>query len=120
MLTVEELRALYDWTHEKQESYELPLLVERAYQKWREVFFKKEFDYLFKELNPHGLGIVLRAIRECNGVNKSDLARMIGVNRKTVLLIENGDRLPSLVYVFKFAKAFSMTVDAIIKLSQNE
>ncbi len=120
LLTVEELRALYDWTHEKQESYELPLLVERAYQKWREVFFKKEFDYLFKELNPHGLGIVLRAIRECNGVNKSDLARMIGVNRKTVLLIENGDRLPSLVYVFKFAKAFSMTVDAIIKLSQNE
>lgn len=96
LLTVEELHALYDLTHEKQERYELPLLFERAYQKWREVFFNKQYDYLFEELNPVGLGIVMRAIRECNDINKTDLARSIGVNRKTVLLIENGERLPCL------------------------
>ena len=114
LLTIDELYALHDWTHEKQENYKLPLLVERAYEKWQEVFFKKEFDYLFEELNPVGLGIVLRAIRECNDINKTDLARMIGVNRKTVLLVENGDRLPSLEYIYKFARLFQVSVDNII------
>lgn len=114
LLTVEELRALYDWTHEKQENYKLPLLVERAYEKWQEVFFRKEYDYLFEELNPHGLGIILRAIRECNGVSKTDLARMIGVNRKTVLLVENGDRLPSLIYIYKFLKIFNTALDSVL------
>ncbi|HQA55892.1 MAG TPA: helix-turn-helix domain-containing protein [Bacilli bacterium] len=117
LLTIDELYALHDWTHEKQESYELPLLVERAYQKWQEVFFNKEFDYLFKELNPVGLGIVLRAIRECNNINKADLAKMIGVNRKTVFLIENGERLPSLEYVYKFSRIFEMKIDEIITYS---
>lgn len=114
LLTAEELHALYDWTHEKQESYELPLLVERAYQKWQEVFFKKEFDYLFEELNPVGLGIVMRTIREFDNMNKTDLARMLGVNRKTVLLIENGQRLPSLDYIFKFARLFCINIDEIL------
>lgn len=117
MLTVEELRALYNWTHEKQESYELPLLVERAYQKWQKIFFYKEFDYLFKELNPIGLGIVLRAIRECNEISKTDLAKMIGVNRKTVLLIENGERLPSLECIYKFSRLFKIKIDEIITYS---
>jgi|LSQX01.2.fsa_nt_gb DNA-binding XRE family transcriptional regulator len=116
LLTTDELYALYDWTHEKQESYELPLLVERAYQKWQGVFFDKQYDYLFEELNPVGLGIVLRAIRECNDINKTDLARMIGVNRKTVLLIENGDRLPSLEYIYKFSNIFSTNINTLISL----
>lgn len=114
LLTIDEMYALHDWINEKQESYELPLLVERAYEKWQEVFFKKEFDYLFEELNPIGLGIVLRAIRECNGVSKTDLARMIGVNRKTVLLVENGDRLPSLIYIYKFLKIFNTALDSVL------
>ncbi|MBP3733237.1 MAG: helix-turn-helix domain-containing protein [Bacilli bacterium] len=114
LLTIDEMYALHDWINEKQESYELPLLVERAYEKWQEVFFRKEYDYLFEELNPHGLGIVLRAIRECNGVSKTDLARMIGVNRKTVLLVENGDKLPSLIYIYKFLKTFNTTLDSVL------
>ena len=114
LLTIDEMYALHDWINEKQESYELPLLVERAYDKWQEVFFKKEYDYLFEELNPHGLGIILRAIRECNGVSKTDLARMIGVNRKTVLLVENGDRLPSLIYIYNFLKIFNTTLDSVL------
>ena len=114
LLTIDEMYALHDWTHEKQESYELPLLVERAYQKWQDVFFNKQYCYLFKELNPHGLGIVLKAIRECNGVSKTDLARMVGVNRKTVLLVENGERLPSLEYIYKFSKSFSLTIDYLL------
>ena len=77
-------------------------------------FLQKEFDYLFEELNPHSLGIVLRAIRECNGVSKTDLARMIGVNRKTVLIVENGDRLPSLIYIYKFLKIFNTTLDSVL------
>jgi len=68
-------------------------------------------------LNPVGLGIVLRAIRECNNINKADLAKMIGVNRKTVFLIENGERLPSLEYVYKFSRIFEMKIDEIITYS---
>ncbi len=117
LLTIDEMYALHDWINEKQESYELPLLVERAYEKWQEVFFRKEYDYLFEELNPIGLGIVLRAIRECNDISKTDLARMIGVNRKTVLLIESGERLPSLEYIYKFSRLFKIKIDAIITYS---
>ena len=69
-----------------------------------------EDDYYDKQ----DLGIVLKAIRECNGVSKTDLARMVGVNRKTVLLVENGERLPSLEYIYKFSKSFSLTIDYLL------
>ena len=68
-------------------------------------------------MNPIGLGMVLRAIRECNDISKTDLARMIGVNRKTMFLIESGERLPSLEYIYKFYCLFEIKIDAIITYS---
>lgn len=114
LLTIDEMYALHDWTHNKQDDYELPSLVERAFEKWQLVFFSDKYDCLFKQLNPVILGLVLRAIRECNDINKTALADMIGVNRKTIILIENGQRLPSLDYIYKFSKLFQTSIDMLI------
>ena len=116
-LCKEEIEALSEWTSVKQEDYELPVLVNKAFEKWQIVFFSNKYDCLFKQLNPVILGLVLCAIREHNGISKSDLADMMGVNRKTVLLIENGQRFPSLEYIYKFSKAFQTTIDSIIAYS---
>ena len=117
LLTSEELEALYDWTHHEQVSYQLPIAVERTYEKWQLVFFSDKYDCLFKQLNPIVFGLVLRAIRECNNISKTALADMIGVNRKTVILIENGQRFPSLDYIYKFSKLFQISIDMLISYS---
>ena len=72
---------------------------------------------MFEELNPVALGIVLKAIRTRNLISQADLAEMIGVNRKTVILIESGDRFPSLLYIFKFSEVMKLTIDEIVHFS---
>lgn len=89
----------------------------RIYEKWQEVFFSAPYQHLFEELNPVFLGIVLKAIRMRNLISQADLAEMIGVNRKTVILIEEGDRFPSLEFVYKFSKIVRVSIDSIICLA---
>ena len=89
----------------------------RVFTKWQEVFFSTPYQYLFEELNPVSLGIVLKAIRTRNLISQADLAEMIGVNRKTVILIESGERYPSLLYIFRFAKIVKYTIDEIMSYS---
>lgn len=89
----------------------------RVYEKWQEVFFSTPYQYLFEEFNPVSLGIVLKAIRTRNLISQADLAEMIGVNRKTVILVESGERYPSLLYLFKFAKITKHTIDEMLQYS---
>ena len=88
----------------------------RVFEKWRGVFFSEPYHYLFSELNPISLGIVLKAIRTRGLISQVELAEMIGVNRKTVILIEEGQRFPSLLYMFKFSKIMKLTIDEIINI----
>ena len=89
----------------------------RVFTKWQEVFFSTPYQYLFEELNPVSLGIVLKAIRTRSLISQADLANLIGVNRKTVILIENGERYPSLLYVFKFSKITKISIDTLLSYS---
>ena len=89
----------------------------RVFTKWQEVFFSAPYQCLFEELNPVSLGIVLKAIRTRNLISQVDLAEMIGVNRKTVILIESGERFPSLLYLFKFSMITKSMIDEIIRYS---
>lgn len=86
-----------------------------AYEKWLTIFFDDR-SYLYDELNPESLGKLLRYIRESADVKKTELADMLGVNRITIKQIEDGLRLPSLTYLYRFLKVFSITLDQVLTL----
>ena len=87
-----------------------------AYEKWLSIFFNDR-SYLYDELNPESLGRLLRYIRESAEVKKTELADMLGVNRITIKQIEDGRRLPSLDYIYRFSKIFLIGIDEIITQS---
>lgn len=81
-----------------------------------EIFFKDK-NPLLDGINPVVLGKVLRIIRITANIKKTVLAQQLGVDRATVFLIEKGDRLPSLSYIYKFANIFRLSVDNILSSS---
>ena len=89
----------------------------RSFIKWGIVFFSSIYTNLFKELNTISIGITIKSIRQYEGVKQSDLARMLDVNRKTLSLIESGERFPTLLLIYRFAQLFQITIDDIIELS---
>ncbi len=94
----------------------LDLNLTTAYEKWLTIFFDDR-SYLYDELNPESLGKLLRYIRESADVKKTELADMLGVNRITIKQIEDGLRLPSLDYIYRFSKIFLIGIDEIITQS---
>ena len=98
---------------DKPDNYES--LISSSFDKWVEIFFK-ERNYLYEELNPIVLGKVLRLIRIDKEVKKTALAESLQVDRATIFLIENGRRLPSLNYIYKFSQIFGIGIDEIIRL----
>ena len=99
---------------DKPDNYES--LISSSFDKWVEIFFKDR-DFLYEELNPIILGKTMRLIRIDKGVKKTQLAELLGVDRATVFQIENGERLPSLPYIYRFANIFGLTVDYILSRS---
>ncbi len=74
-------------------------LIKDVYEKWQNIFFKDESMH-YKKLSPMKIGLKMKLIREANDVSKTELAIRLKVNRKTVILLEKGYRLPSLEYKF--------------------
>lgn len=93
--------------------------VDTAFAKWQSVFFDKE-NLFIGEINAFALGNVFKHIRETKGIKKSELARDVGVDRNTISSFENGKRLPSLVYMYKFSKLFDISIDEIITVCLND
>jgi transcriptional regulator with XRE-family HTH domain len=58
------------------------------------------------------LGSRIRKFREGRGLNQEALARVLGVSRPTLSLIENGDRKVSAEEIRKLAEFFGVSVDA--------
>lgn len=50
--------------------------------------------------------------KNCN-VTQEDLARAVGVSRQTVIAIEKGNYVPSLLLGLKIAKFFNKTVEQV-------
>ena len=92
----------------------LDLNLTTAYEKWLTIFFDDR-SYLYDELNPESLGRLLRYIRESAEVKKTELADMLGVNRITIKQIEDGQRLPSLIYFYRFVNVFNLSIDDVIE-----
>jgi putative transcriptional regulator len=49
---------------------------------------------------------------------QEELARRVGVTRKTVNTIENGIYVPSTVLALKMARAFGVTVEDVFQLAE--
>ena len=56
----------------------------------------------------------MKLIREANDMNKTELALRLNVNRKTITLLEDGERLPSLEYIYNFCKIFDYSIEKML------
>lgn len=92
LLTKTEL-AVVNYISYKIRDKKLPDNIEKyissAYEKWLMIFFHNE-TALFGEINPILLGKGMEFIRLKSHVSKTQLASMIGVDRTTVIALEQG------------------------------
>ena len=58
----------------------------------------------------------LKAIRKANGFTQVELSKVIGIERSTYASYETGRNRPDISLLEKIAKAFGVTVDAIISI----
>jgi len=65
-----------------------------------------------------GLKNTLKVQRARMDWSQEELARRIGVTRKTVNTIENGVYIPSTYLALKMAKAFGMTVEDLFQITE--
>jgi putative transcriptional regulator len=55
----------------------------------------------------------LKAARAGKDLSQEDLAKLVGVSRQTIILIERGDYNPSLNLCLAIAKALDTSLDAL-------
>ena len=60
---------------------------------------------------------VQRAVKDWT---QEELARSVGVTRKTINTIENGVYVPSTYLALKIARAFGVSVEAVFQLVEDE
>lgn len=58
-------------------------------------------------------------LRKVKGVTQEDLAKALGVSRQTVIAIEKGNYIPSLLLGVKIAKFFKKAVEEIFIYKQS-
>ena len=56
---------------------------------------------------------VVRELRTKKGVTQEDLALAIGVSRQTVIAIEKGNYIPSVLLALKIARFFKLPVEKV-------
>jgi len=62
----------------------------------------------------------IRVFRAEHRMSQADLARAIGVSRKTISTIEVGRFVPSTVIALKIARHFEVPVEDVFQLSDGE
>lgn len=62
----------------------------------------------------------LKELRAREGINQTELARLIGASRQTVSLIERGDYAPSIILALKIAHVFGESLENIFILEEED
>ncbi|MDO8138216.1 helix-turn-helix transcriptional regulator [Streptococcus mutans] len=62
----------------------------------------------------------LKELRARDGINQTQLAKLAGISRQTVSLIERNEYTPSVVIAFKIAKSFGEPVENVFSLMGEE
>lgn len=62
----------------------------------------------------------LKELRARDGVNQTQMAKLAGVSRQTISLIERGEYTPSIVIAMKIAQVFKEPVENVFRLEGGE
>lgn len=62
----------------------------------------------------------LKEYRAKNGINQSEMGRLVDVSRQTISQIERGDYSPSVVLAIKIARYFNVSVEDIFDFKEEE
>lgn len=66
------------------------------------------------------LGRRIRFLRESRGLSKSELGKMVGIDRTTIHDIETGERAPSVWVAASLAEALGTTVTRLLTSARKE
>jgi len=62
----------------------------------------------------------LKELRARDGLNQTDLAKLAGVSRQTISLLERDEYTPSIVIALKISQIFNETVESVFRLEEDE
>lgn len=62
----------------------------------------------------------LKELRAREGLNQTELARLAGISRQTVSLIERNEYTPSVVIALKIAEIFREPVEEVFRLEEDK
>ena len=57
----------------------------------------------------------VREVREKHGMSQEALAERVGVTRQTIISLEKGSYVPSLLLAFNIAETFGLSVEKLFK-----
>ena len=62
----------------------------------------------------------LKELRARDGINQTEMAKLAGVSRQTISLIERNEYTPSVVIAMKIAKVLQESVEEVFRLVEVE
>lgn len=62
----------------------------------------------------------LKELRARDGLNQTDLAKMAGVSRQTISLLERGEYTPSVIIAITISQIFKEPVENVFSLVEDE
>lgn len=62
----------------------------------------------------------LKELRARDGVNQTEMAKLAGVSRQTISLIERNEYTPSVVIAMRIAQVFNEPVENVFSLVEEE
>ena len=62
----------------------------------------------------------LKELRARDGLNQTELAKLAGVSRQTISLLERDEYTPSIVIALKIAQIFHEPVESVFRLEEDE
>ncbi len=62
----------------------------------------------------------LKELRARDGVNQTEMAKLAGVSRQTISLIERGEYTPSVIIAMKIAQVFHEPLENVFRLEEVE
>ena len=62
----------------------------------------------------------LKEFRARDGLNQTELAKLAGVSRQTISLLERDEYTPSIIIALKISQIFNETVESVFRLEEDE
>ena len=84
---------------------------------------KKKICYNVSKLREKEKGMLknrLKELRARDGLNQTELAKLAGVSRQTISLLERDEYTPSVVIALKISQIFNEPVESVFRIEEDE